>query len=82
MSPAEAQVYLEKVPEDEPVFVLRAQDVYAPSALVAWSGLVGSSNNNQPCSDGSLIKVAKARQLAEEMRQWQEKNYLRVKVPD
>lgn len=82
MSPSEAKQYLDKVPEDEPVFVLRAQDVYAPSAIVAWSALVGAPINGKPAADASIIKSITARQLAEEMRVWQEKNFLRAKIPD
>ena len=78
----QAKVYLEKIPEDEPVFVLRAQDVYAPSAIIAWSALVGAPVNGKPAADESIIKSVTARQLAEEMRQWQEKHYLKTKIPD
>jgi hypothetical protein len=82
MSPADAVQYLSTIPADEPVFVLRAKDVYAPSAIVAWSGLVGAPIGNKPPSDKSVIKAVAARKLAEEMRQWQERNYLNVKIPD
>ena len=82
MLPAAAKQYLAKVPDDEPVFVLRAQDVYAPSAIIAWSALVGAPVNGKPAADESIIKSVTARQLAEEMRQWQEKHYLKAKIPD
>ncbi len=82
MLPADAMLYLDKVPADEPVFILRAQDVYAPSAIIAWSALVGAPVNGKPASDASLIKAVAARQLAEEMRAWQEKHYLKAKIPD
>ena len=82
MLPAEAKQYLDQIPDDEPVFVLRAQDAYAPSAIVAWSGLVGSAVDGKPATDNSIIKATTARQLAEDMRAWQEKHYLKVKIPD
>ena len=82
MTPAEAVQYLVSVPPDEPVFVLRAKDVYAPSAIVAWSGLVAAPLGGKPASDESTVKAVRARHLAEEMRKWQEKNYLKVKIPD
>ena len=85
MLPAEAIEYLQrKALEDPtmPVFVLIATDAYAPSAIVAWSGLVGSAVDGKPATDNSIIKAITARQLAEEMRAWQEKHYLKVKIPD
>ena len=82
MFPQQARVYLEKIPEDEPVFILRAQDVYAPSVITAWSALVGAPLNGKPASDESIIKSITARQLAEEIRVWQEKNFLKTKIPD
>lgn len=82
MLPLQAKDYLEKIPEDEPVFVLRAQDAYAPAAIIAWSALVGAPLNGKPASDESIIKSVTARQLAEEMRRWQEKHYLKTKIPD
>ena len=82
MQLSEARQYLDRIPEDEPVFILRVQDAYAPSVIMTWSALVGAPLNGKIASDESLIKATQALQLVQEMRQWQEKHYLRVKVPD
>lgn len=62
-----------KIPEDEPVFLLRAQDTIAPSVVEVWSiaaHKVGASPEI----------VEAAYKHAQEMRKWQEKHG--SKVPD
>jgi len=62
-----------KIPEDEPVFLLRAQDVCAPFIVLEWAhraGMHGAANNI----------VNAARSQAERMRQWQREHGM--KVPD
>lgn len=36
-----------KIPKDEPVFILRAQDVNAPATLRFWAEQVGKSGGDQ-----------------------------------
>lgn len=60
---------------NEPVFVLRAQDVAAPHAVDAWCALAELAGADQFTLHG-------ARVIAEQMRLWQETHFERVKVPD
>ena len=61
------------IPEDEPVFLIRAQDVTAPSVVLYWAECAedeGASSN--------MVRVA--RQHAARMLEWQREHG--VKVPD
>ena len=61
------------IPEDEPVFLLRAQDTIAPSVVEVWAlaaHKVGASPEIVDC----------AYKQAQKMRQWQEEH--KAKVPD
>ena len=65
----------EKIPEDEPVFLIRAQDVVAPAALenyATMAELVGA--------DPKLVNMV--REWAEEMRDWQATHEDDVKPAD
>lgn len=63
-----------KVPQDEPVFILRAQDKFAAAVIEVWCVLVAMyRGDDHP-------KVVEARMLAKEIREWQLKN--NCKVPD
>ena len=53
----------EKVDDDEPIFVLRGQDVLAPMAVEAWAELAAKLQVNPQ-------KILEAYQCAESMRQW------------
>ncbi len=64
---------LEKVREDEPVFVLRAQDKLAPEIVREWA-------YRAHVSGAPIEKVREARRIADEMEEWQVAN--RRKVPD
>jgi hypothetical protein len=65
---------LGKARPDEPVFILRAQDRFAPDLLESWSHKV-------ELAKGTVTeKSRKARALAHQMRAWQELNS--CKVPD
>lgn len=57
---------LDKAADDEPVFVLRAQDRFAPDVVEHWAVLVQTRNGGRPTP-----KTTEARQLAKAMRQWQ-----------
>jgi hypothetical protein len=65
---------LSRVRPDEPIFVLRAQDVFAPEVVECWADHVeGAAGEDAP-------KVVEARKLAAQMREWQRQNA--AKVPD
>lgn len=55
----------------EPVFVLRAQDTFAPLLVEVWASMVGVFNAN---------KADQAEKIASNMRTWQKMNG--CKVPD
>lgn len=64
----------ERYPDNnEPIFILRAQDVSAPDAVRAWVDL-------NP--DLALQKRAEAYRLIADMLDWQNKNLSKVKNPD
>lgn len=61
-----------KIPEDEPVFLLRAQDVYAPSTLRHYAQLL---------EEGGNVEMAEElRAHARQMLVWQKS--VRVHKPD
>lgn len=64
---------LEKAANDEPIFVLRAQDKLAPVLVRLWADLAMING----CGDE---KTVEARTLAHLMEMWQKKN--RSKFPD
>ena len=53
-----------KAADDEPLFVLRANDPLAPAAVAAWAGLAFDTELHD------RTKVTGARRIAEEMRRW------------
>lgn len=59
---------------DEPVFILRAQDLLAPSAVEGWASRVDQLRGYV------TDKTREARALAHQMRAWQEVHT--SKVPD
>ncbi len=61
------------IPENEPVFLLRAQDKTAPATLEAWANMVALLGG-----DPEIIKAARLQ--AHKMREWQIING--SKVPD
>ena len=60
---------------DEPVFILRAQDILAPRVVVRWAHLAEQAGTAQD-------KVRGALEVAKQMADWQANNPHRVKVPD
>ncbi len=60
------------IPEDEPVFLIRGQDVTAPLVLEFWAS-VAQAKGAKP----NIIAVV--REHAEDMRRWQDNH---CKVPD
>lgn len=71
-----------KAHDDEPIFILRAQDKLAPGIIEQWAleaerewhGTVSDT------ADRARKKIAEARALAHQMRAWQELH--RTKRPD
>ena len=64
---------LKKAAEDEPIFVLRAQDKLAPNVVRHWAR--EAHNYGTP-----ITKVNEAFGLANMMESWQDQNF--KKVPD
>jgi hypothetical protein len=52
--------------DDEPVFLVRAKDLLAPSVIEAWASLAEER--------GAPARAASARAWANEVRAWQETN--------
>lgn len=61
------------IPEDEPVFLLRAQDVVAPKILDTYAALVEMRGG-----DPEVVRLT--REHAERMREWQREHG--YKMPD
>lgn len=61
------------IPEDEPVFLLRAQDLTAPAVVEYWV---------MKAKDAGAAKTITeaAKNQAEAMREWQREH--RIKIPD
>lgn len=62
-----------KIPDDEPVFLIRGQDECAPGTLEFWASLAESKGASQKIVDA-------ARKQADLMRGYQA--FVRSKVPD
>lgn len=62
-----------KIPEEEPVFLIRGQDVVGPNAVLHWAELAESQGAN-------VDIVQSAREQALRMRDWQRLNV--AKIPD
>lgn len=62
--------YLRTLDAREPVFVLRAQDILAPAAVLCWAQLLDDIG-------GEEQKVTKAQRVACRMKGWQKR-----KIPD
>ena len=60
---------------DEPVFILRAQDILAPRVVVRWAHLAERAGSPQD-------KERAALQVAKQIADWQANNQHCVKVPD
>lgn len=59
---------LAKVTHDEPIFVLRAQDMLAPELVLEWA-------LRAACHGCSPEKVAEAEACANAMQQWPTRKY-------
>jgi hypothetical protein len=70
----ELHALLAELPEDEPIFVLRAQDSAAPKAVKAWVHFATDVGADGP-TIGSGVRTEA------EMIKWQERYPLKVRVP-
>lgn len=61
------------IPEDEPVFLIRGQDINAPETLEAWA-------RSNDLTGGDMNLSAAVRRHAENMREWQ--RTVKAKRPD
>lgn len=73
---------LAKAADDEPVFILRGQDLAAPAAVVAWAHAASFEALRSPkgMSRETERKILDAFAVATEMNHWQMANH--GKVPD
>lgn len=62
-----------KIPEDEPVFLIRAQDIVGPAVVSVWALIASLSG-----ASSDIVNAASAQ--SKEMLKWQRKHG--VKVPD
>ena len=62
-----------KIPVDEPVFLIRGQDVAGPATVLCWANIAEKEG-------ASELIVIDARVQAGKMHDWQEKH--KAKVPD
>lgn len=57
-----------KAKDDEPIFVLRAQDRIAPNVIDMWCEFA-------ECAGVGPAKIQEARHLAEQMRAWKNRRF-------
>lgn len=63
------------IPEGEPLFLIRGQDVFAARAIRAYASLVAGTPGQGSVAVGLMA-------YADEVEAWQAANADRVKVPD
>ena len=66
---------LGKAHDDEPIFIIRAQDMFGPLVVEHWCDLV-----ERTMGPDAGPKVHEARRLATAMRKWARENHR--KIPD
>lgn len=65
---AEVLKLLEKIPDGEPLFLIRGQDRLAANIVDFWAGAAEARGTPAP-------KVAEARECSRRMRQWPKKKW-------
>lgn len=72
------------IPQDEPLFLLRAQDVFAPDAVEGYATLLAAAAATAHPSRRMALsqQSSDVRAFADRMRRWQHEHRDRVKVPD
>lgn len=75
---------LGKAADDEPVFILRAQDQFAPLIVLLWAMTIDDAAQRGEFSltPRLALKLGEAKELSARMRDWQDRHRDRVKVPD
>lgn len=68
---------LSKAADNEPVFVLRGQDIFAPGLVRAWAELFKAANMTDRANARAREKYLEALFLADAMEQWPSR-----KMPD
>lgn len=63
-----------KIPADEPIFIMRSQDIEAPEAVNFWLGLTQANVGTD--------KFLSAATRYQEMLEWQNVEPTRAKIPD
>lgn len=64
-----------KIPDDEPVFILRARDLVSTQAIMAWLRAAESQGVN-------VDKIDRAQQHLDDFLRFQALNRQRCKIPD
>ena len=67
------------IPDDEPVFVLRAKDRNAPAVLEFWAF---KTENDEDATLETLATAQRVREFADEMRLYADQNYGGGKLAD
>lgn len=75
MTPSKAATLLEKISDDEPVFILRAQDMLSTSCLTRWLAQAVEE-------EVDAAKIESARAVFKAFLQWQHTHTRQCKVPD
>lgn len=84
----EIKVVGKDIPEDEPLFLIRAQDKNGPDALDAYADLLDSEANGLGGLEMQAEQIdlrdqaLQVRAFANRMRRWQLENADKVKSPD
>lgn len=71
----------DKADQDEPIFVLRSTDRFAPHIIRYWASLVIKSSE-RPTPSKTAAKVIDAHYCASAMEEWQVEHSDKVKIPD
>jgi len=64
---------LHLIPEDEPVFLIRAQDICAPDVVYYWALKAAHYGADKDITDSAKLQVSR-------MKKWQKEHL--VKIPD
>ena len=67
---------LSRAQNDEPIFVMRANDPIAPTTVRFWARIYGEEKAAQPggMTDEQVAKQIEAQELAGKMERWRQEN--------
>lgn len=71
---------LGKAKDDEPVFLLVGDDLFAPGFVELWAAALSQTTVGRKRTNDEMLKILDAQMIATEMRKWQTKHG--AKVPD